>query len=50
MPSRYNKVKPSIFKWRENNKEEYNEYQKAYMRRKYIMNKAIKELLAILRD
>jgi hypothetical protein len=50
MPGRYNKVKTSIMKWRENNKENYNEYQRALMKRKYIMEKAKMELLAILRD
>lgn len=50
MPGRYSKVKTSIMKWREDNKDAYNEYQRALMKRKYIMKKAIMELFAILRD
>lgn len=50
MPSRYPKVKTSIMKWREENKDTYNEYQRAYMKRKYILEKAKMELFAILRD
>ena len=48
MPGRYNKVKTSIMKWRENNKENYNEYKAAWAKRKYIMEKAKMELFAIL--
>ena len=48
MPNRYTKVKPSIMKWRENNKDAYNEYQRALMKRIYILKKARIELFAIL--
>jgi len=48
MKGRYPKVKTSIISWRESNKQEYNNYLKAYMKRKYIMDKIKKEFLAIL--
>jgi hypothetical protein len=50
MPLPYIQNKIHNKKWRENNKEAYNEYQKVLMRRRYIMKKAIMELFAILRD
>ena len=48
MKGRYPKVKTSIISWRESNKEKYNEYQRALMKRKYIMDKIKKEFFAIL--
>ena len=48
MPLSYNQNKVYNAKWRQNNKQKYNEYLKAYMKRKYIMDKAKKELFAIL--
>jgi hypothetical protein len=50
MRGRYPQVKTSIIKWRDENKDKYNEYQRAIMKRKYIMQKAQKELFAILLD
>lgn len=50
MKGRYASVKSSIMKWRDENKEAYKEYQRALMKRKYIMEKAKMELFAILRD
>jgi len=48
MKGRYSKVKTSIISWRETNKQEYNDYLKAYMKRKYHFKLAQKEFLAIL--
>lgn len=50
MKGRYASVKPSILKWREENKDAYKEYRAAWAKRKYIMEKAKMELFAILRD
>jgi hypothetical protein len=38
MLSNYQKNKEVIFKWRENNKEEYNNYQKDFMKKAYEKN------------
>jgi chromosome segregation and condensation protein ScpB len=46
MPYLYNK--PYDEKWRKNNKQKYNEYQRAFMRQKYHFQKARMEFLAIL--
>lgn len=36
MPSyTYQQIKPSILKWRENNKDAWNEYQSEYKRKNY---------------
>lgn len=50
MKGRYASVKQSIMKWRDENKQEYNEYKAAWAKRKYILDKAKMELLAILLD
>jgi len=44
----YQQTKLYKEKWRESNKDKYNEYQKAYMKRKYIMDKIRKEFFNIL--
>jgi len=48
MPRSYKQNKIYYEKWRESNKEKYNEYQRALMKRKYIMDKIKKEFFAIL--
>lgn len=50
MPLSYKLNKVHNEKWRESNKEKYNEYLRTYMKRKYILQKAKKELFAILLD
>lgn len=50
MKGRYFKVKTSIFNWRENNKDAYNEYQRTLMMRKRVFNKIKMEYMAILLD
>lgn len=50
MPLPYNQNKVHNDKWRENNKNKYNEYQRTYMQRKRLMKQVIMELFAILRD
>ena len=48
LPYRQNKIHND--KWRENNKQKYNEYLRAYMKRKRTMELAKMELFAILLD
>jgi len=50
MPLPYNQNKTHNSKWRESNKNKYNEYQRAYMQKKRLMEQARMELFAILRD
>jgi chromosome segregation and condensation protein ScpB len=50
MPLPYKQNKIHNEKWRESNKDKYNDYMKAYMKRIYILKKAKMELLAILLD
>jgi hypothetical protein len=50
MPLPYKQNKVHNEKWREANKEKYNEYQRALMKRKRIMLQAKMELFAILLD
>lgn len=38
MLSNYEKHKEVIFRWRENNKQDYNNYQKDFMKRAYEKN------------
>lgn len=37
-PTRYIKLKKNIYKWRENHKEEYNEYMRNTMKRAFERN------------
>ena len=48
MPLSYKQNKVHNYKWRESNKDKYNEYQRAFMMRKRILEKAKMELFAIL--
>lgn len=48
MPYSYNKTYDE--KWRKNNKEKYNEYQRAFMKQKYLFQKVRMEYMAILLD
>lgn len=50
MKGRYPKVKSSIMKWRDSNKNEYREYSAAWAKRKYYLKLAMKEFRAILLD